>query len=241
MAIHDSGEMADFFSMFVHGFAETHLDALCHLPAAEPELTWNGKPLDGYHMPAEHTGTSTSGATASSRAACSTTSRGCAAPRASTAAQPVHGWELADAAAAQGVEPRAGDAVLIRSGFGPYFDAARRPAGLPLPRRRARLVYRVPRRHEASMLVWDMQDAPIADQGIPNPRGLAMPLHVHPILIPYMGMPILDNADFEALARRVRGRRPLGVPVRGRAARDPARHRLAGQPARDPLTSTVPA
>ena len=50
------------------------------------------------------------------------------------------------------------------------------------------------------MLVWDMQDAPIADQGIPNPRGLAVPLHVHHILLPYMGMPILDNADFEALA-----------------------------------------
>ena len=50
------------------------------------------------------------------------------------------------------------------------------------------------------MLVWDMQDAPTADQGIPNPRGLPMPLHVHHILLPYMGMPILDNADFEALA-----------------------------------------
>ena len=53
---------------------------------------------------------------------------------------------------------------------------------------------------EASMLVWDMQDAPNADQGIPNPRGLAVALHVHHILLPYMGMPILDNADFEALA-----------------------------------------
>ena len=57
VAIHDSGEMADFLSMFVHGFADTHLDALCHLSAAEPELTWNGKELDGYHMPAAHTGT----------------------------------------------------------------------------------------------------------------------------------------------------------------------------------------
>ena len=57
VAVHDSGEMADFLSMFVHGFADTHLDALCHLSAAEPELTWNGKELDGYHMPAAHTGT----------------------------------------------------------------------------------------------------------------------------------------------------------------------------------------
>ena len=54
--------------------------------------------------------------------------------------------------------------------------------------------------HDASLLVWDMQDAPIADQGIPNPLPIPVPLHVHHIVIPYMGMPIVDNADFEVLA-----------------------------------------
>ena len=53
---------------------------------------------------------------------------------------------------------------------------------------------------DASCLIWDFQDAPIADQGIPNPMAGPVPLHVHHILLPYMGMPIIDNADFEALA-----------------------------------------
>ena len=54
--------------------------------------------------------------------------------------------------------------------------------------------------HDAAMLVWDMQDAPVADQGLPNPRDIRVPMHVHAVVIPYMGMPILDNADLEALA-----------------------------------------
>jgi kynurenine formamidase len=55
--------------------------------------------------------------------------------------------------------------------------------------------------NDASLLVWDFQDAPTADQGIANPGGRSpMALHVHHILLPYMGMPIIDNADLEALA-----------------------------------------
>ena len=49
-------------------------------------------------------------------------------------------------------------------------------------------------------MCWDFQDAPTDDQGIPNPGGIPMPLHVHHILLPYMGMPILDNADLGPLA-----------------------------------------
>ena len=94
--------------------------------------------------------------------------------------------------------------------------------------------------HEASMLVWDMQDAPIADQGIPNPRPIAVPLHVHAVVIPYMGMPILDNADFEPLAAACAELGPLGVPVRGRAPRDPPCDRFAGEPARDPRNRLLP-
>jgi kynurenine formamidase len=49
------------------------------------------------------------------------------------------------------------------------------------------------------MLVWDMQDAPVEDQGLDNPKPIPVPMHVHQMVLPYMGMPILDNADFEAL------------------------------------------
>ena len=53
---------------------------------------------------------------------------------------------------------------------------------------------------EAGLLAWDMQDAPIEDQGIPNPIPIAIPLHVHHIVLPYMGMPIVDNCELEELA-----------------------------------------
>ena len=57
VAMQDSGAMCDHLSLFIHGFTETHLDALCHLPVAEGEETWNGRRLDQYGMPTEHRGT----------------------------------------------------------------------------------------------------------------------------------------------------------------------------------------
>ena len=120
VAMQDSGAMCDHLSLFIHGFTETHLDALCHLPVGRGRRHLErpaARPV--RHAASTTPAPSTSGATASSPAACSTTSRACAAPTTSTPGAPVHGWELADAAAAQGVDPAAGDAVLIRSGHGP--------------------------------------------------------------------------------------------------------------------------
>jgi len=45
------------------------------------------------------------------------------------------------------------------------------------------------------------QDAPVDQQGIKNPLPIAVPMHVHHIVLPYMGMPIIDNAELEGLAR----------------------------------------
>jgi kynurenine formamidase len=200
VAMQESGAMCDHLSLFIHGFTETHLDALCHLPVAEGADTWNGQTLDQYGMPTEHRGTVDFWRNG-------IVTRGVLydIPRLRgtdfvTPGAPVHGWELADAAAAQGVTPQSGDAVLIRSGHGPYFAASgERPGFGGFAGVHASCIEFL-HDTEASMLVWDMQDAPSADQGIPNPRGLPMALHVHHILLPYMGMPILDNADFEALA-----------------------------------------
>ena len=200
VAMQDSGAMCDHLSMFIHGFTETHLDALCHLPVAEGQDTWNGKQLDQYGMPAEHSGTVdfwrdgivTRGVLYDIPRLRGTDSVEPGAP--------VHGWELADAAAAAGITPTAGDAVLIRSGYGPYYAAATERPGFGGAAGVHASCVEFLHDTEASMLVWDMQDAPSADQGIPNPRGIPIALHVHHILLPYMGMPILDNADFEALA-----------------------------------------
>ena len=62
-----------------------------------------------------------------------------------------------------------------------------------------------------------------------------MPLHVHAVVIPYMGMPILDNADFEPLAAACAelGRWEFQFVVAPLVI--PACDRFAGEPARDPL------
>jgi hypothetical protein len=55
---------------------------------------------------------------------------------------------------------------------------------------------------DAALLAWDWQDTPRADQGIPSPLpGIDVALRVHHIAIPYMGMPLIDNADLEQLAQ----------------------------------------
>ncbi len=35
--------MLDYFGMFIHGFTQTHIDALCHLSVEEGGAFWNGK------------------------------------------------------------------------------------------------------------------------------------------------------------------------------------------------------
>jgi kynurenine formamidase len=200
VAVQESGAMCDHLSLFIHGFMETHLDALCHLPVEQGSDTWNGRQLDQYGMPLGHTGTVDFWRDG-------IVTRGVLydIPRLRDTdyvapGEPVHGWDLEDAAAAQGVTPQSGDAVLIRSGAAPYYAATGERPGFGCPAGVHASCIEFLHDTEASMLVWDMQDAPIPDQGLPNPRGLAMALHVHHILLPYMGMPILDNADFELLA-----------------------------------------
>jgi kynurenine formamidase len=200
VAVTGSGQMCDYLSLFIHGMTETHLDALCHLSVLEGGATWNGKPLDGYSMPLEHTGTVDywrDGIVTRGVLYDIPRLRGTASIEPGA---PVHGWELADAAAAQGIEPRAGDAVLIRGGFGRYFETHDERPGFGSAAGVHASCVEFLYEHSASMLVWDFQDAPGADQGLANPKGIPVALHVHQIVLPYMGMPILDNADFEALA-----------------------------------------
>ena len=91
--------------------------------------------------------------------------------------------------------------MLIRSGFGPYFDATGERPGFGSPTGVHASAVEFLYETDAALLVWDFQDAPEADQGIPNPAAIRVPLHVHQVLLPYMGMPIVDNADFEDIAR----------------------------------------
>ena len=193
--------------MFVHGFAETHLDALCHLSAAEPELTWNGKGLDGYHMPTDHTGTIdfwrdgivTRGVLYDIPRLRGTDVRRSRRSRCTGGSSPTRpprrAWSRAPAT-------RCSSAAAT----GPTSTTHERPTGLRLPRRGARLVRRVPRRHRG--VDARVGHAGRADRrpGHPQPASASpVPLHVHHIVLPYMGMPILDNADFEPLAAACAG------------------------------------
>ena len=49
----------------------------------------------------------------------------------------------------------------------------------------------------------NFQDAPESDQGIPNPTEHEIPiaLHVHARALPYMGLPLVDNANLEPISK----------------------------------------
>jgi kynurenine formamidase len=196
-----SGGMLDYVGMFIHGFAQTHIDALCHLPTLDGRL-WNNRPMTERRMPATRSGTVDfwkDGIVARGVLYDVPRFRGTefVAP-----GQPVLAHELAEVARAQNVEPRRGDAVIIRSGYAPYW-ASQAPQEPPFAQVTgvhascAQFLYE----HEAALLVWDFSDAPTEDQGIPNPHpGSPVAMHVHHILLPYMGMPIVDNAELESAA-----------------------------------------
>jgi hypothetical protein len=107
---------------------------------------------------------------------------------------------LEDDAARQGVSPRSGDAVIIRCGLDPHLAAHPAGAGFGSPAGVHASALEYLWQHEASLLVWDMLEAPIADQGLENPLDIPVALHIHSIAIPYMGLPLLDNAQLEPLA-----------------------------------------
>ena len=108
--------------------------------------------------------------------------------------EPVHGWELSDIASKNGIEPNAGDAVLVRCGATEFWT--QHPDYGP--------VWKAPGLHastlefffetNAALLGWDLMEAPGQDQY----NAPWMP--IHSIGLPYMGLPLLDNADFDELA-----------------------------------------
>jgi kynurenine formamidase len=200
VAMPDTGGMLDYVGQFIHGHTNTHIDSLCHMRTEDGTRTWRGMPLAPNHMPLEHSGTIDFW-----RSGIVTRGVLYDVPRFRgtefvTPGAPVHGWELADVAAAQGVRPRAGDAVIIRSGRDPYWRAQETPpawgsvAGVHASS--LEFLYDT----DAALLAWDMGDASTSDQGIPNPGSTETALHVHHIALTYMGLPIVDNIDAEPLA-----------------------------------------
>lgn len=185
----------DFIGVSYHGFIDTHLDALCHIITHDGQL-YNGRPASLI--------------TESGALSCSVdhwrhgiVTRGVLydIPRLRgvphvTFDAPVHAWDLEDAARAQGVQPRPGDAVLVRSGAAAFYGHTPEPPrgrrGVETPGVHGSALEFL-HAHDAALLGWDLQEA--AGQDFP---GVGLPIHA--TAIPYMGMPLLDNADLEGLA-----------------------------------------
>ena len=185
------GAAMDFYGVFYHGTATTHIDALCHV--WDDGGMWDGKTPDET--------LNFDGATYGSVDAWSDgiLTRGVLldVPRHRaepfvTLDAPVHGWELADIAAAQGVEIKPGDAVMVYSGREAY--AAERGGSWAGDASRPGLhasCLPFVRDNDIAVLGWDMMDA--------SPNEYDVPWSVHGVIFAY-GVALLDNALLEPLA-----------------------------------------
>lgn len=180
----------DYYGISYHGQASTHLDALCH--------TWNSDGMWNGRSPGEEI--TFEGARFGAITAWSTgiMTRGVLldVPRFRgqpfvTHEQPIHGWELEDVAAAQGVRLEPGDALIVYGGreawdrVNPQWGSSTSRPGLH--------VSCLPfiRDSDAAVLVWDMMDH--------QPNGYDLPWAVHAVIFAY-GVGLVDNALLEPLA-----------------------------------------
>ena len=193
------GFAADYYGIYYHGVASTHIDALCH--TWDEEAMWNGRDpkeeitYDGARFGGiEHwaDGILTRGVMLD-------------VPRhrgvpCVTKDTPVHGWELDEICAKRGIRLEPGDAVCVYSGREAWQaqdpeQAYSRPfGGKPVLERPGLHVSCLPfiRDHDVSVLVWDMLDH--------LPIGYNIPWAVHAVLFAY-GVALLDKALLEPLAR----------------------------------------
>ncbi len=186
---------SDYLGVAYHGFVNTHIDALCHIWTGPWGEMYNGRPSSDVTSAG-----SRSNSVEHWRDGIVTRGVLYDVPRFRGTAhveldRPVHGWELADIARAEGIEPQPGDAVLVRSGAAPFFEAH---PGFPHsspPSTPGVHVSALEFLHEtsAALLGWDLQEAG-------GQTEYAARIGVHEVAIPYMGLPLLDNTDFERLA-----------------------------------------
>ncbi len=188
---HGGGAAMDFYGVFYHGTATTHIDALCHV--WDDGGMWDGKSPDeilGYDGGRYGTVDAWSNGILT-RGVLLDVPRHRGAPYV-TIESPVHGWELEDIAAAQGVEIHPGDAVMVYSGREAY--AARNNGNWAGEAERPGLhasCLPFVRDNDLSILGWDMMDA--------SPNEYDIPWSVHGVIFAY-GVALLDNSLLQPLA-----------------------------------------
>jgi Putative cyclase len=193
MRILDRGTGAaaiDYYGISYHGQASTHLDSLSHV--WNQDGMWNGR------MPQAEIGFDGARWGAITNWSSGIITRGVLldVPRFRgepfvTLERPIHGWELEDVAAAQGVTLEPGDALLVYGGREAWDRA--NPVWGAGPARPGLHASCLPfiRDHDVSLLVWDMMDL--------MPNGYELPWSVHGAIFAY-GVGLVDNALLEPLA-----------------------------------------
>ena len=192
------GFAADYYGIFYHGVASTHIDALCH--TWDEGGMWNGRnpkqeiTFEGATFGAvEHW---SEGIITRCVMLDVPRHRGVASV---TQDAPVHGWELDEILSKRGIRLEPGDAVAVYSGRDAWqANNPDTPYGRPFgggPNIRPGLhVSCLPflRDHDVSLLVWDMLDH--------LPIGYDIPWAVHAALFAY-GVALVDNALLEPAAK----------------------------------------
>ncbi len=188
-----TGGSTDRITVGYHGFVNTHIDALCHIFAADGML-YNGRSPSLLHEDGAETNSVEHWRDG-------IVTRGVLYDIAHMRGkpyidvdEPVQGWELRDFADRHGITPRPGDAVLVRSGSDPFWTAhpdfhLQYPPNTPgLAASCLEFLYET----DAALLGWDLMEA--------TGQGYDTGTPIHRIAVPYMGLPLLDNANFERLS-----------------------------------------
>ena len=188
----ESGYSADYYGISYHGTATTHLDALCHV--------WNENGMWGGRQPGQYITMEGAqwGSVENWKEGLTTRGVLLDVPKHRgvpyvTIDEPIHGWELEDIAAEQGVSVIAGDALIVYGGREKWnengntlwgSDSAQRP-GLHSS------CLKFIRESDCALLVWDMMDL--------TPNGYDLGWSVHGAIFAY-GIGLLDNALLQPLA-----------------------------------------
>ncbi len=185
-----AGGAIDYYGISYHGQASTHLDALCHTWNADG--MWNGRsPRDEIGFEGARWGAITNWSNGIiTRGVLLNVPRFRGQPFV-TFEQPIHGSELDEIAAAEGVRLEPGDALIVYGGreawdrVNPIWGSEASRPGLHascLP---------FIRDTDVALLVWDMMDH--------QPNGYDLPWSVHGAIFAY-GIGLVDNALLEPLA-----------------------------------------
>lgn len=192
------GFAADYYGIYYHGVASTHIDALCH--TWDEEAMWNGRdPKDVVTFDGANFGSIEHWSEGIlTRGVMLDVPRHRGVPCVDDDA-PVHGWELEDILTERGLTLEPGDAVVVYSGREAWQarDPSRpysRPTADGQLQRAGLHVSCLPflRDHDVSVLVWDMLDY--------SPIGYKIPWAVHAAIFAY-GLALVDNALLEPLAQ----------------------------------------